>query len=317
MRLLVRLFALLCTPLLAAPAAPEYPLQRWSLESQQQRLAMAYLDILPQQPAQRTIVLLHGKNFCSPYFESLIPTLLEAGYRVIAPEQIGFCRSDMPQRYQYSLHQLALNTRALLAALGIERSVVLGHSMGGMLAVRYALMFPGHVEKLLLVAPIGLEDWKALGVPYQSIDRAYAQELKTDYARIKAYQQQSYYGGRWRPEYERWARMLADLYAEQRERVAWSQALTSDMIFTQPVIHELDRLRVPTALIVGERDATAIGRDRAPPEIAAGLGDYPALARRAVSRIPDAELVLLQDIGHLPHIEAPQRFSEVLAAALP
>ncbi len=53
---------------------------------------------------------------------------------------------------------------------------LVGHSMGGMLAVRYALMFPQDLRSLSLVNPIGLEDWKALGVPWRSVDAWYAGE---------------------------------------------------------------------------------------------------------------------------------------------
>ena len=47
---------------------------------------------------------------------------------------------------------------------------MIGHSTGGMLAIRWALTFPGDVSHLALVDPIGLEDWKAKGVPWQSVD---------------------------------------------------------------------------------------------------------------------------------------------------
>jgi pimeloyl-ACP methyl ester carboxylesterase len=57
---------------------------------------------------------------------------------VIAPDQMGFGKSSKPFGYQYSFALLAQHTRALLASLGIERCAVLGHSTGGMLAVRYA-----------------------------------------------------------------------------------------------------------------------------------------------------------------------------------
>jgi len=85
--------------------------------------------------------------------------------------------------------------------------------------------------------------------------------------------------------------------------MAWNQALTSEMILTQPVVYEFPQLRVPTLLIIGSRDRTAIGRDRAPPEVKKQLGDYPALARAAAAAIPGARLALLDGLGHLPHIE--------------
>src|SRR5262245_53734395 len=159
----------LADPMLADFAYP-YPVQRYELNSQGQPLSMAYMDIGPARPNGKTIVLLHGKNFCGATWEGSIAALSDAGYRVIVPDQIGFCKSSKPELYQFSLHQLAANTHALLAKLGVERPIVLGHSMGGMLAMRYALMYAGDTGGLVLVNPIGLEDWKAKGVPLATVD---------------------------------------------------------------------------------------------------------------------------------------------------
>src|SRR3954470_21711846 len=245
-----------------------FPVQRFDFESQHQKLHMSYLDVRPGTANGRTVVLLHGKNFCAGTWEATIRALTGAGYRVIAPDQIGFCKSSKPDRYQYSFQQLAANTRALLDHLGVQRVTVLGHSTGGMLAVRYALLHPQQVEQLVLVNPIGLEDWKALGVPWRSVDDWYARELKTTAASIRQYEQATYYAGQWRAEYERWVQMLAGMYrGPGKESVAWSSALLYDMIFTQPVIYELDRIETPTLLMIGQKDNTAIAKDAAPPEL--------------------------------------------------
>ncbi len=295
-----------------------HPLKRFALDSQGQGLSMGYMDVAPTgTPNGRTIVLLHGKNFCAATWEATIAVLSRAGYRVVAPDQVGFCTSAKPKGYQFSLAQLAANTRALLASLGLERTLVMGHSMGGMLAMRYALQYPDAVERLLLVNPIGLEDWQAEGVPYATLDQLYQQELKTDAASIKAYQSRFYYDGQWKPEYDRWVTMAAGLYAGPgKQAVAWNQAQTSEMIFTQPVVHELGRLKPPTTLFIGGKDRTAPGANRAAKEVQARLGDYPELGRRAAGRIPNATLVPFPDLGHSPQVEAPDRFHGELLEAL-
>ncbi|WP_078995998.1 alpha/beta fold hydrolase [Lysobacter enzymogenes] len=294
-----------------------YPVQRYRFQSQGEAVQMAYLDVRPERANGRTVVLLHGKNFCAATWESTIAALRGAGYRVIAPDQLGFCKSSKPAHHQYSLHELAANTHALLAWLDIERADIVGHSMGGMLAARYALMYPQATARLAMVNPIGLEDWKALGVPWRSVDDNYAHELKTTAASIRKYQQEVYYSGQWKPEYQRWVDMLAGLYAGPgRERVAWNQALTSEMVFTQPVVHEFARLRVPTVLFIGQRDRTAINRDLADDALKARLGLYPQLSRAAAKAIAGAKLVEFDDLGHSPQVEAPQRFEAALLDAL-
>src|ERR1700693_3139905 len=68
------------------------PVQRFHFVSQGAQLQMAYMEVKPAQPNGRTAVLLHGKNFCGATWDSTIKVLSKAGYRVIAPDQIGFCK---------------------------------------------------------------------------------------------------------------------------------------------------------------------------------------------------------------------------------
>ncbi|WP_232310296.1 alpha/beta fold hydrolase [Pseudoxanthomonas mexicana] len=293
------------------------PVQTFAFTSQAQPLEMAYLDVAPAKPNGRTVVLLHGKNFCAATWESAIEALAGAGFRVVVPDQIGFCKSSKPQRYQYSFGQLAANTRALLVRLDIDRAVIVGHSMGGMLATRYALQYPASTERMVLVNPIGLEDWKAEGVPWRSIDAWYERELKTSFDSIRDYQRTVYYSGDWKPAYEQWVGMLGGMYAgDGREAVAWSQALTSDMVFNQPVVYEFPRIAAPTTLFIGLKDRTAIGKDLAAADVAKRLGDYPALGRRAAAAIPGATLVEFADLGHSPQVEDPARFNADLLKAI-
>ncbi|GHC17097.1 hydrolase [Kushneria pakistanensis] len=294
----------------------DYPwaLHRFELNSQQQSLEMMYMDVAPQGDANgETVVLMHGKNFCGATWEATIKALTQQGYRVIAPDQIGFCKSSKPQHYQYSFQQLASNTHALLEHLGIENATVLGHSMGGMLATRYALMYPDATQRLVLVNPIGLEDWKAKGVPWQSIDDWYESEKQASADKMREYQQSTYYAGHWKGEYDRWVEMQAGMYrGEGRDINAWSQALTYDMILTQPVVYEFKDLEIPTLLIVGDQDNTAVGKGLAPEEVQKTLGHYAELGPEIAERIPESTYVHFEDLGHSPQVQAPERFHESL-----
>jgi len=291
-----------------------YPLQHFDFKSQGQALQMGYMDVPAKGKANgHNVVLMHGKNFCAATWETTLDALSQAGYRVIAVDQIGFCTSSKPAYYQYSFQQLADNTHALLASLGVDKSVVLGHSTGGMLATRYALMYPQQVERLAMVNPIGLEDWKALGVPYRTVDQWYARELKLDAEGVRNYERATYYAGRWKPEYERWVQMLVGLNkGPGHEAVAWNSALIYDMIFTQPVVHEFKDLRMKTLLLIGDQDTTAIGSDIAPPEVKAMLGRYKTLGPQVAGLIPKGELVTFEGLGHAPQIEEPKQFHKAL-----
>ncbi|ABE30044.1 alpha/beta fold hydrolase [Paraburkholderia xenovorans] len=293
------------------------PLGQYDFTSQGVALHMAYMDIKPAHANGRTAVLLHGKNFCAATWETTIHQLSEAGYRVIAPDQIGFCKSSKPEHYQYSFQQLARNTHALLQSLGVTDATVIGHSTGGMLAIRYALMYPHETQQLVLVNPIGLEDWKAKGVPSLSVDQWYERELKTTADGIRRYEQSTYYAGQWRADYEPWVQMLAGMYrGPGKQIVAWNSALLYDMIYTQPVVYELGQLSMPTLLLIGQKDTTAIGKDAAPPEVRAKIGHYPELGRAAAKAIPHATLVEFADLGHAPQMQDPQAFHKALLEGL-
>lgn len=279
---------------------------------------MAYLDVAPTAPANgRTALLLHGKNFCAATWEGTIRDLAARGYRVIAPDQIGFCKSSKPAGYQYSFHALATLTDALLERAGVKNVSVIGHSTGGILAVRLALLYPGRVDRLVLVNPLGLNDTLADGVRYTDLGQLRAEEAKTDRASIKAYQQRVYYDGRWKPEYDRWVDMVAGQYASaDGDIVREAQARLSDMIQTQPVATELRDVRRPVTLIIGQKDKTAFRANAAPEPVRAKVRTVPQAAESAVKAFPDARLKRIADLGHSPQVEDPARFHAILARAL-
>ncbi len=285
-----------------------FPVSYINLNIQQESLKMAYMDVKPENPNGKIIILLHGKNFNAAYWEQTANELLKNGYRVIMPDQIGFGKSSKPEHFQYSFQALAANTKALLDELNIKKVIILGHSMGGMVATRFTLMFPAMVEKLILENPIGLEDWK-LKAPYMSVDEYYKSELKQNHEKIKNYQLANYFDGKWKPEYDKWVNILAgETLDKDYPRLAWNAALTSEMIFTQPVCYEFENITVPTLLIIGQRDRTAIGKNLVPEEVRKTMGDYPILGRLTASKIKNSELVEIDNMGHLPHIEAFDKF---------
>ena len=166
-----------------------------------------------------------------------------------------------------------------------------------MLGIRYALMYPAEVEQLVLVDPIGLEDWKAKGVPWQSVDAWYragaARPTPTASAPTSAPPTTPAPGSRnTRAGCRCWPGCTA---GPGREAVAWNSALLYDMIYTQPVVYEFGHLSMPVLLMIGDKDTTAIGKDAGPARVRATLGDYPALGKalprdpaRPAGRVPRA-----------------------------
>ncbi|WAC14370.1 alpha/beta fold hydrolase [Dyadobacter pollutisoli] len=293
-----------------------FPVSYIEFESQGEKLKMAYMDVKSEKPNGRSIMLLHGKNFNGAYWEQTAKVLADKGYRVIIPDQIGFGKSTKPAHFQYSFHELAANTKRILDHLNVTKITVLGHSMGGMVATRFTIMYPEVVEKFILENPIGLEDYK-LKVPFQPIDKWYQTELKSDFNSIKSYQLNSYYDGKWKEQYTPWVNLLAGwTLNKDYPRIAWNSALTYDMIYTQPVCYEFEKITAPTLLIIGQRDRSAVGKNLAPEAVRQSLGNYPELGRQTKAKIKNSELVELENIGHLPHIEDFDRFIQPLVKFL-
>ena len=293
-----------------------FPVHYLPLTLQKQNLRMAYMDVKPSKPNGKTVLLLHGKNFSGAYWDSTATVLSQNGFRVIMPDQIGFGKSSKPVNFQYSFHLLAQNTKILLDSLGIGKVAILGHSMGGMVASRFVLMYPERVEKFILENPIGLEDYKRKA-PYTSVDALYQAELKQDYTTIKNYQLESYYAGQWKSQYDKWVNMLAGWTKNpDYPIIAWNAALTSEMIYTQPVVYELENINAPTLLIIGQRDRTAIGKNLVSEAVRKTMGNYPELGRLTHQRIKNSTLVELDNVGHLPHIERFDLFIQPLLSFL-
>lgn len=290
-----------------------YPVHLFSLSIENKNVRMAYMDIKPETANGETIILFHGKNFNGYYWKDIIPALTEKGYRVIVPDQVGWGRSEKPVLH-YSFHMLAKNNQLLLDSLSIDKVTVIGHSMGGMLATRFALLFPTKVEKLVLENPIGLEDYKTF-VPYQSIDKIYKNERSATYESYKKYQQ-SYYP-EWKDEYEQYVKAQAESFLNPAfDRIAWVNALTYQMIYEQPVIYELRQISVPTLLIIGLADRTVVGKNLLTEDQKRKFGQYPQLGKKIKQQIRGSKLVELKDVGHIPHIQSPDLFKKALFSFL-
>ena len=285
-----------------------YPVGFFPVTSDLQPLKMAYMDVPPStEPNGMTAILMHGKAFGGYYFLNVIEALSAAGYRVVAPDQFGWGKSPKPD-FHYSFQMFAHNTVALLDHLGVSKVAVLGHSTGGMTAVRFTLMNPDRVTHLVLEDPLGLADYR-IGIPAQTDETLYEHEINwTDPKVIRAY-----VSGYFVHPDPKVCEPLADILVRvtlspNYPQWARSAALTFQMIYQQPVRYEYQLIVPPTLLIVGAEDHVVPLGQYAKPEELARLGDFKTLSERAVKDIPNAKRVVIPECGHIPHLEQPEQF---------
>jgi len=287
----------------------------FNLQSQNQELKMRYMDIGGDK-TEKVAVLLHGKNFSGYYWERIAKDLVKRGYRVVIPDQIGFGKSSKPSYYQYSFSQLALNTQLLLENLGIDKYTVVGHSMGGMLAVNMAYLYSKSVDNLVLINPIGLEPYLDY-VEYKDPEFFYSRELNKTISKVRRYQKKNYYAGKWSPEYERLLVPIKGwLNSNDWNIVAWNNALTYGPIFSEDIGPLLAKVITPTHLIIGTRDRTGPGRGWMKNGVDYKLGQYQTLSVKAQEKIKNSTLYALPGLGHMPQFEDYARFSSAFFSIL-
>ncbi|WP_409566067.1 alpha/beta fold hydrolase [Methylobacterium sp. J-059] len=289
-----------------------YPVRFLALSRDGEAQRLAYMDVAPTGTANgRTALLLHGRNFPASYWAPVVAALTGAGYRVVAPDQLGFGKSSKPIG-PFTFDAMAADTVALLDHLALRRVDVVAHSMGGMLAVRLARNAPDRVNSLVLEAPLGLEDYR-FSVPPVANDTllkregeltaaAYRRQLMTSYALSL-------------PE------SAIEPFVEVRERVKgageyprWLQSFVNSytMIWGQPVVHEIPLLPMPTLFVMGGADHNAPGKPYAPPDLAARMGRNADNATALAARMLNGRAIVFAGIGHLVHMEATDRFDAAM-----
>jgi len=327
-----------CAP--AEAPAPLYPVKFFDFFAEEQPVRLAYRDVHPTaKPNGETVLLFHGEDFSGSCWEKTAQRLASDGFRVVVPDQLGFGASTRPNIH-YSFHQMAENTYRLLSYLNVREVEVVGHSMGGMLAVRFTLLYPATVRKLVLEDPIGLEDYRTF-LPYVPLENEMHINMHANYDTFLERHKTFYVT--WKPEYEVYAKEEAQLLdTGDFPQAALSTAIVFEMIYQQPVVYELPEIQAPTLLVIGaedrpvvgamiglaERPANMPGKDastmmpqdnnivhtagKMPGEYTKLFGQYQELAQKAHEAIKNSTLVRIPNAGHIPHIETPEQFNQAV-----
>ena len=241
-----------------------------------------------EQGRGEPVLFLHGITDSWRSFEPILP-LLPEGVRALVPSQRGHGASERPEG-GYGMAQLAEDAVGLLDALEVDRAVVVGHSMGSLVAQTMALDHPSRVTRMVLVDSATTFETPDLRVFVQALA-----ELRDPVPRQVALEFQVSTIHRPIPE-----ELLETFVGESLKVPAhvWQQAMAGVLAFRSEGF--LSRLRVPTLILWGDHDGIVSRSEQ----------------ERLRKGIQGSTLRVFEDTGHAPHWEQPQRFVDALVSFL-
>ncbi len=248
------------------------------------------------------VVLIHGMLNSSSHWQPVAERLAE-GFTVLAPDLIGHGDSAAP-RGDYSLGAHAASIRDLLAAIGIDRATVVGHSLGGGVAMQFFYQFPQRVERLALISSGGLGRQVSPVLRTAALPGMSAALSLTIHPRLLSAIRET--GHRMRDRgipagvyLQALARALRPLETGGA-REAFLQTLRAVIDPHGQRVSATDRLylleSIPTLIVWGERDHTI--------PIAHG--------RSAHDAIPGSSFRTIPAVAHFPHLEDPEALARLL-----
>lgn len=290
-----------CTPPPTAARFADlcYPMPTATLRAD--GVEIAYSDTGTGEPA---LLLIHGLGSYLPSWQRNLPALSQR-HRVVAIDLPGYGRSDKGD-HPYSMAFFAAILDRVIAERGLGKLVLVGHSMGGQIALTYALSHPGRAQALVLLAPAGLEtftDDEARRLAGIVTPEAVA---ATPPAMIQRNAAKNFFNPT--PE--------VAFLGDDRVRIlggpdllGYARAVSRSVrgMLEEPVLSRLSEITVPVLLIFGEEDALI------PNAFFHGAMKTRGIAEAGARRLPQATLKMIPQAGHMVHVERP---AEVNAAML-
>lgn len=261
---------------------------------------VAYID---QGSGAQTLLLIHGLAGNAGFWRYNIPELARH-YRVIAVDLPGYGRSQKDATYPYDMVFYAETLSRLIAELGLQQVVPVGHSMGGQIAMTLALRHPGQVSRLVLAAPAGVEpfrpgegEWLANALTIRSI-----REVPEDGIRRNLSMNFYNWNGRWEWMVEERARMAR---AADMPHFAHAVVRSVSGMLDQPTTAKLPQITQPAVIIYGRYDGLI-------PNPYLHPGRTADVFRRGAAAMQDARLVELDRTGHMLMIESADAFNRAV-----
>ena len=244
------------------------------------------------------VILIHGFTASTLVWSEVLLPIAEEGFRVIAPDLMGFGFSEKPRRGEYTIEGHARMIVGLMDELGIERATLVGSSYGGAIAATCALDYAERVERLVLVGAVSNDDIKRrplLRIAASPLVGELISPLLLDLRwMVKRHlKKNSVSNAGWFDD-KRIAAYHVPLRAADTQRAALSMLRRWS---AERIRREAHLITQPVLLIWGEHDAEVPLRD----------------GERLHDSIPDARLIVFRRCGHLPQEEYPREFAALVS----
>ena len=266
-----------------------HPVEFMNFTVYDQDVRIAYMDVPPVGPPNgRAVVFHHGGSYYGWYWKEQIEALTNEGYRVVVKDRLGWGKSSKPiLPYGMSLH--ASNTARLMEHLDLSDAAIVGHSIGGQMATRFAFLYPEKATHLVTINQIGLTDNRA-GRGFRPFDgeidadpdlqSAYESDVRTELRRYVE----------WKPGFLEHLRIRhGQRLSGDWPRLAYLRRLGGNLRSMDTVVNDWSHIRTKTLILGGEIDGP----------------NFPENARQAVDVFPNAKVFLIPNVGHNPHEEVP------------
>jgi pimeloyl-ACP methyl ester carboxylesterase len=243
------------------------------------------------------VILIHGFTASTLVWSEVLLPIAEAGFRVIAPDLMGFGFSEKPRAGEYTIENHAEMIIGLMDKLGLERATLIGSSYGGAIAATCALSHPDRVERLVMVGAVSNDDIKRR-LLMRLAASPFMGELISPFLldlrwMIKRHLQKNIVGNVGWFDDKRVAAYHLPLRAVDTQRAALSMLRRWS---AEQIREKAHLIKQPTLLIWGEQDQ----------EIPLSDG------RRLLQEIERARLIVFRHCGHLPQEEYPEEFAQLV-----
>ncbi len=260
-----------------------------------------YVELNPT--GETTLVFVHGLGSYLKFWRYQLDAFAAKGFRVVAVDLLGYGKSDKPATFSYTMEAQAQVLREFFGVAGIERPVLVGHSMGGQTALSYAIQYPEQLRALVLTSPAGFET-------FTPAEKAWFRRVFST-ALIKGTSEYGVWGSvaegnfaTWRPEFE-WLIEERVQFVGNRDfdRYAYANVRSVHGLLDNEFVREnLAKVEVPTFIVHGDSDRLIPNRF-----FHAGFTrDVMEVGRAG---IPSATLVELAGCGHTVQMDCAEAYN--------